>query len=768
MAWLFINTFHGGINTDDARLKRNEALKMENLDISKNGLMKKRLGYTDLGLTGTPATMNTIFEWRNSVNDEQNMIVEETSSDVTRIHHSVNNASFVIVGAGPGNELGMIGGRASATDLTRLPATNLFPYFATMAGAATSDTLVVTADGAFGTSIDIYNGWILVNLTRKSALITDFTISGGLKEFHLNEGINNAQNDWFYIFKNTWDKVYNYNVINDVLRGGVGISPSNMPFYHTMIGTSSRFSPKSFGSLASGYVMYEQEMIRPGEGFETSVTILHQVYLTTIAATNTGPIISDNTYHYKMSLIYDGFQETEMTQSFKTFVAQGATSPALILEAISPINRRIEKVNIYRSTDTSGPFSYIDTVSINTTSWTGLTLPGTISEIAKAVSYIDHISGISVGDNYNDITGRPENSDVHLLFNYKHETHIAERRFIADVTIQKFDAKDTSWPRDSVTHYENRVYWSHITPKLVICPDIFLENNFMVFESRTGKITGIARVLNNLIVFLEDETYVVRIGGGSVLNWEKIETISGIGCVASGSVVDAQGSIIFAGRDNIYAFNLTAPVPLLDNKFEEDYQAISGKSTGVAIYYPKRRQYQITFNETETSINGTASSFIRYVIDLNTGAVHKHLSTRDTVSFAIGVDGELFRTDGAIIMKDDDSSMTESIGIGKRSPMIDAGTPDKKRWMNILLHYQSDDDIKVKLYLRRENEGRLGTAIKTITFPARAGSMTTKVIEINEDSEALQFEIFTANSTNTTVKIGQIGLEYEQSERATA
>ena len=36
MAWLFINTFHGGINTDDARLKRNQALKMENLDIAKN------------------------------------------------------------------------------------------------------------------------------------------------------------------------------------------------------------------------------------------------------------------------------------------------------------------------------------------------------------------------------------------------------------------------------------------------------------------------------------------------------------------------------------------------------------------------------------------------------------------------------------------------------------------------------------------------------------------------------------------------------------
>ena len=357
---------------------------------------------------------------------------------------------------------------------------------------------------------------------------------------------------------------------------------------------------------------------------------------------------------------------------------------------------------------------------------------------------------------------------MHLLFNYKHEVHIAERRFIADVTVQKFDAKDSSWPRDSVTHYENRVYWSHITPKLVICPDIFLENNFMVFESRTGKLTGIARVLNNLIVFLEDETYVVRIGGGSVLNWEKIETIAGIGCVASGSIVDAQGSIIFAGRDNIYAFNRTAPVPLLDDKFEEDYQAIAGKSTGVAVYYPKRRQYQITFGETETSINDTATSYIRYVIDLKTGAVHKHLSTRNTVSFAIGVDGELFRTDNAIIMQEDNSSMTELIGVGYRSSMIDAGTPDKKRWINILLHYQSDDDIKVKLYLRRENEGRLGTAIKTITFPAKPGSMTTKVIEINEESEALQFEIFTANSTNTTVKIGQIGLEYEQSERAAA
>ena len=127
---------------------------------------------------------------------------------------------------------------------------------------------------------------------------------------------------------------------------------------------------------------------------------------------------------------------------------------------------------------------------------------------------------------------------MHLLFNYKHEVHIADRRFIADVTVQKFDAKDSSWPRDSVTHYENRVYWSHITPKLVICPDIFLENNFMVFESRTGQLTGIARVLNNLIVFLEYDIYLVRIHGWSVVIWEKFANSSGVRFVAGGSLVN--------------------------------------------------------------------------------------------------------------------------------------------------------------------------------------------------------------------------------------
>ena len=49
------------------------------------------------------------------------------------------------------------------------------------------------------------------------------------------------------------------------------------------------------------------------------------------------------------------------------------------------------------------------------------------------------------------------------------------------------------------------------------------------------------------------------------------------------------------------------------------------------------------------------------------------------MSCAIGVDDELFRTDSAIIKKDSDSAMTEQIGNGKRTPMIDAGTPDKKR-----------------------------------------------------------------------------------------
>ena len=112
--------------------------------------------------------------------------------------------------------------------------------------------------------------------------------------------------------------------------------------------------------------------------------------------------------------------------------------------------------------------------------------------------------------------------------------------------------------------------------------------------------------------------------------------------------------------------------------------------------------------------------------------------------------------------------MTETIGIGYRSVMIDAGTPQDKIWEKILLHYQSDDDIKIRIYLRRKDQGRFGTAVKTITFPAKPGSMTTKIIDLNEQAEALQFEIFSANSANTTIKIGQIGLKHEQLETTAA
>ena len=72
------------------------------------------------------------------------------------------------------------------------------------------------------------------------------------------------------------------------------------------------------------------------------------------------------------------------------------------------------------------------------------------------------------------------------------------------------------------------------------------------------------------------------------------EVVSGIGCVAKGTIASIPGGIIFLSEDGVYAFNGQSVTPLSQNIERRLRERSDTFDRGTGVYYRNRRQYILT------------------------------------------------------------------------------------------------------------------------------------------------------------------------------
>jgi len=769
MPKIVVKAFEGGQNTEWADPSPNQARKMENLDITRKGLALKRSGYTDKNITGTPAGVGNIFEWYSSLRGEEILYTDQTAGGESNLYNSIEGGDFSV--------LNIWGHQASAEDGNRLPTAYSVitapngAFFRASVPISDFGLLLGSSHLDFSRTNNAYDNWYLVNVDQhQTDLISNYVGAGSNdnRVISLNSGIAGMVNgDRLYIVRDVFDEVHSYKGFNDVLRGGVGSAITNAPFAvkHlsgvTVIGDEFTFSD---------YMQNRAYLATPNAVGSLPMFANHPAMLVSIEPIAAGQFTATQLDYY-LAAVYDNAQETGLSGARATVVT---ANEKMSIDIGVPLvfNPRLTHLKLYRRrfVDDDGK-NFITLISMDEAAWA--------TNTASGVTYFQYnlVDNASVvGDSHQDITGMEDEGQFPNSRGYawKHETQIGSRRFIGNVVEEVNDVgRDPSfstWNPRKVFNYPNRVYWSNITPQLVVCPDIFRKNDYMIFET-DGKeiITGLESVLSNMLVFTESTTFVVNVSSGDSLGWTKQETISGVGCIAPKSLVNARGKVLFASGDNVYIFNSVNPVPVFRDKIQADYRALTAgnKRSGVGVYFPKLNQYRLTFGDTETALNGDTTQYVTYVVELDTLAVHIIHSAKNSTGYAVGVDGELFSSTGTEILEWDDTTPGESYGIGYRSVEFDADLPGvNKVWKKITMVYRSDADLlKMNIKVKKKDDATVSLrTVRTLGFPLRSNSVGSFTQEINETSERLQIEVYSAASTNTNIRIQGFEIEYEQQE----
>ena len=84
-------------------------------------------------------------------------------------------------------------------------------------------------------------------------------------------------------------------------------------------------------------------------------------------------------------------------------------------------------------------------------------------------------------------------------------------------------------------------------------PDILPSINYIqIKDQQGGYITGLNRILDNLVVFMTRGVFRLDVSSGDPNLYSLMEADKNLGCIAPKGIVNAKDNLFFCARDNIY------------------------------------------------------------------------------------------------------------------------------------------------------------------------------------------------------------------------
>ena len=234
--------------------------------------------------------------------------------------------------------------------------------------------------------------------------------------------------------------------------------------------------------------------------------------------------VKNNNYEYKVSLIYDGYQEGPLSSSTWTFIDTTATRNKLLVEVtLKNFSKRLTHVCLYRRNNSD---SFYRLVSQMTTA-TGWSFDG--DTYRRNVIDTGNTSG-----SYEARTGRSEILDT-IKVKYGMATEIDGYLFVGNCSHEKI--KDAS----------NQIFRSR--------PGQYSIFDYSVdFIQLKSKPTAMANFAGRLYVFDENNLYKVNQQSLAIE-----DTFEGIGCSGPNSILVTEFGMFFADKNGAYMHNGTSP-----------------------------------------------------------------------------------------------------------------------------------------------------------------------------------------------------------------
>lgn len=325
---------------------------------------------------------------------------------------------------------------------------------------------------------------------------------------------------------------------------------------------------------------------------------------------------------------------------------------------------------------------------------------------------------------------------------YKYSKFINGRNFVANVKIENDDAEVETHP--------NWVLFSEMSK-----PDVIpISNYIQISDAQGGEIVGLANLLGDLAVFMNQGIFRLSIPSTEPTAWSLRESEENIGCLSTESITEWEGGVFFAGHDHLYYMDSNFRATPVTASIKEDYQGLTSNETRTS-YDPKRNKLLCRFGTSSTTT---------YILDLakfpeENWSKEVVDSTNDKLDICVideNSDIWSYSTTSQDIRKHDDSS-TESTTFKRTTGWIktpDLDTAAALRRLN--LRYSSGADITIKIYI----DGDSSTEVKTITVPANTSGNEWYKTKPGVRCRYFMLEISVATTTED-MEIRRLEVEFE-------
>ena len=184
--------------------------------------------------------------------------------------------------------------------------------------------------------------------------------------------------------------------------------------------------------------------------------------------------------------------------------------------------------------------------------------------------------------------------ETSLDVNFTYSVNLEGRQYVAGVALN---------PSAENEIHDDWVMFSELSQ-----PDVIPITNYIsIPDLQGGAITGLAKLLGDLVVFQNKGVYRISIPSAEPASWSLSESEANIGCIAPDSIVEYEAGVFFAGSDHIYYLDSNFNARPVTISIRDDYQARTNTSTKFKIDVKKNRLICLI-----GSLNGLA-----YVLDLN-------------------------------------------------------------------------------------------------------------------------------------------------------
>ena len=408
------------------------------------------------------------------------------------------------------------------------------------------------------------------------------------------------------------------------------------------------------------------------------------------AATATGTSTSftgDKNYFYKISYVYDGYQESPLSSDF--MITQTSTptqiSVSINLHNTSTMSKRITHVNLYMaegdeaSSDPTGFYRLVKSINITTVfsneQWVEAADDATSPDWGVKKSHQFLHNGTSQGS-YEARTGIPETLG-NFTPSYTLSTVLNNQLFIANCKHPEIDNADLYLFKSRPFNYDqfNWVFDSLLLPDMP---------------------TAIKGFNGRIYAFTKSKTYRIEPNGMYIE-----DIFDGAGCLNSKSIIVTDYGMFFADDNNIYFHNGSTPRPIanpiltqtdadVENAPTSSYTAWQLRSSpqkDVIMGFDNKRRALLVFFDIQYSYSGTQNRYYCWAYSLDSQRWDLWEAPAVT-SYVSGTSGENFISDGTDLLSYlGHASNKRAWKWYSKKMVMNASTVDKKF---IKMHEQSD------------------------------------------------------------------------------